>query len=121
MVHTRTPHQMILGTRASTDFRSKIGQKRTSSNVRRAEKRTKLPRRLALAHYGTEKTNFDRYRQTGTASVSIGVRLGPPNRHPKGAPLIGVLCWWRSGRRSWSGLRRRRERGLFEHRRGFER
>ena len=39
---------------------------------------------------------------------------GSPDRHPKGTPLIDEFWRWRSRCRSWSGLRRRRERGLFD-------
>jgi hypothetical protein len=34
--------------------------------------------------------------------------IGTPDRHPKGTPWSYVSNDWRSRRRSWSGLRRRR-------------
>ena len=54
------------------------------------------------------------------AVLSVNRQLiGTPYRHPKGTPLRDESGRQRSRRRSWSGLRRRRERGLFDdHRRG---
>src|SRR3954454_11754832 len=40
--------------------------------------------------------------------------IGTPYRHPKGTPLSGEFGRKRSQRRSWPGLRRRCERGLFD-------